>query len=90
MGFFRLSFLVLWFSTRMTLTFSQQILHGAKRLHMAPLPPRRRPPCPPGLAIGTLNVWDGRGFKMVQAIRAVERGGFNVMKLTKTKISTTA
>ena len=35
---------------------------------------------------GTLNIRDGWGFRLAQAIRAVERGGFDVMLLTKTKI----
>ena len=73
----------------MPLTFSRTIPHGANRLHTALLPPCRRPPRLLGLAIGTLNIQDGRGFGMVQAIRVVDRGGFDVMILTKTKISTT-
>ena len=41
------------------------------------------------LAIRTLNIEDGGGFGQAQAIRAVERRGFDVMILTETKISTT-
>ena len=57
---------------------------------MAPFAARYRPPRPPGIAIGTLNISDGQFFGLAQAIRAVERGGFDVMLLTETKISTTA
>ena len=47
----------------------------------------RRPPRPPGLAIRTLNIRDDRDFGLAQDIWVVERGGFKVMILTKTKIS---
>ena len=87
-GLFHPSFFVLWFSTRMLLTFSQPRTHGANRLHMAP-PLRRCPPLPPGLSIGMLNVRDGQGFGLAQAIRAVDLRCFDVMILTKTKISIT-
>ena len=40
----------------------------------------QRPPHPPGLAIGTLNIRDGWGFGLAQAIWEVERGGFDVLK----------
>ena len=74
----------------MPLTFSRTILHGANSLiTLLPLL-RRRPPLPPGLVIGTLNRRDGWGFGLVQAIRAVERGGFDVMLLKETKIQTEA
>ena len=89
-GLFHPSFFVLLFPTRMPLIFSQPMPHGADRLHTAPPPPSRRPPRPPGLAIGTLNIRDGRGFGLAQAIRVVQRGYFGVMLLTETKISTTA
>ena len=58
------------------------IPHGANCLHTDPLPTHRRPPRPPGLAIGTLNIQDGRGFGLAQAIQAVERRGFDVMLIT--------
>ena len=90
MGIFHSYFFVLSFPTRMPLTFSRPIPHGTDRLHMAPPPPRRRPLRTPGLVIGTLNILDVRGFVLAQAIQAVEHRGFDVMILTKTKISTTA
>ena len=37
-----------------------------------------------------LNIRDGQGFRLPQAIRAVERGGFGMMLLTNTNISMTA
>ena len=70
----------------MTFIFYRLIPHGAGRLHTAP--PRRRPPHPTRIAIRALNILDGRGFGLAQAIWAVERGGFDVMLLTETKIST--
>ena len=74
----------------MPLTFSQLILHGANRLNTPPPPPLRRPPCQTRLAIGTLKIRDGRGLRLVQAIRAVEIGGVEVMLMTETKIQTEA
>ena len=50
----------------------------------------RRPPCPPGLAIGTPNIWNDRSFGLAQAIWAVECGGFDIILLTETKIQTEA
>ena len=47
---------------------------------------RRRPRCAPRLAIGTLNIRDGRDFGLAQAIRVLVCGGFDVMLLTKTEI----
>ena len=55
---------------------------------MTPL--RRWPPRPPRLFIGALNIQDSRGFGLVQAICVVESGGFDVMLITKTNISTMA
>ena len=74
--------------TRMPLTFYGPILYGTNCLHRAPPPLRRQPPHPPRLAIGTLNIRDDRGFRLAQAIWAVECGGFDVMLLTDTKIQT--
>ena len=78
------------FLTRMPLNFYRLIPHGANRLHMAPLPLCCRPPRPPRLAIRTLNIRDGRGFGLAQAIREMEHRGFERMLLTETKIFTTA
>ena len=85
-GFLILLFFFLLFLTRMPLNFSWPIPHSADCLHTASPPPSRLPWRLPGLAIRTLNIRDGRGFGMVQAIRAVECGGFDVMLLTDTKI----
>ena len=74
----------------MPLTFSRPIPHCNSRLHTTLTPPRFWPLCPTGLSIGTLNIRDGQGFGLAKAIWAVEHGGFEVMVLTKTKISTLA
>ena len=74
----------------MSLTFSRPILHGANRLHMAVPPPHRRPSRPPGIAIGTLIIQDGKGFGVAQAIRMMERRGLDVMLLTEKNIQTKA
>ena len=73
---------------RMPFTFYQPTPPGADRLHTAPPPLRSRPLRSPGTAIKTLSIRYGQGFGMAQAIQALERGGFNVMILTYTKIST--
>ena len=78
------------FPTRMPLTFSRPIPHGSDRLHTATPPLCRQPQHPPRLSIRTLNICDVQVFGLAQAIRVVERGGFDVMLLTETKISTMA
>ena len=72
----------------MPLAFAQPILHGANRLYTAPPPPCHCPPRPPGISTGTLNIKDDRGFGLAQVIRVVERGFFDFMLLTETKIQT--
>ena len=74
----------------MSLTFYPPIPHGANHPHTAPPPSRLWPQLPYGIVIGTLNIWDGQGFSLAQAIKEVERGVFDVMLLTNMKISTTA
>ena len=66
------------------------IPYGVDRFHIAPLLPRRCPRRPPGIAIGILNIRDGRDFRLVQAIQMVERGGFNVILLMEKNIQTEA
>ena len=44
-----------------------------------------RPPCPPGLFVGTLR--NSRGFVLAQAFEVVKLGRFDLMVVTKTKIS---
>ena len=67
--------------------FTQLNHHGGDRLHSAVPPPRRRPPRPQVLSIGDLNIRDGPGFEIEQAIRAVQIGGFNLMILTETEVT---
>ena len=82
MGLFLL-FPSLFASTRMPTTFSRPTSQGAGCLHKAPSPPRR-PPRPPGPAIGTPTIRDGRGCGLAQAIRAMERSGLDLRSLTET------
>ena len=85
-GLFHPSFFVLLFLTRMPLTFSWPIPYGADRLYMAPPLSLFQPQRPLELAIGTLNPRCVQGFGLVQAIWLVERGGFDVILLIKTKL----
>ena len=48
----------------------------------------RRPPPLLGISIVGINVHDGKGFGIAQVVQVVELGVFNLMVLTKTKIST--
>ena len=79
------SFFVLLFPTRMPLNFYRPTSHGSNHPH-TPTSSCRRPRAPPGLAIRALNIRDGRGFWLAQAIQAMERGVFDVIMLTETKI----
>ena len=53
-------------STRMSITFYRLTSQGAGCLHTAPLPLCRRYPRLPRPAIGTLNIWDARGYGLEQ------------------------
>ena len=54
---------------------------------MAPLTPRQLTTHPWGLSLGTLNICNSRGSVIVQAIRAVQIGSFDLMILTETNIN---
>ena len=84
-GLFHSSFFVFLFLTRMPLTFSKPLPHGADRLHTPPMPQR-----PSGIFIKMLNIWDGQGFGLAQAIQEMKPKVFDVMILTKRKIYTMA
>ena len=71
----------------MPICLAQTIIHVSDRLHTAPPPPRQRTPRPQGLSLGTLNIRNGWGFRITQAIRVVHIGGFVLMILTETKIT---
>ena len=90
MGIFHCYFFFILFPTRMPFTLYRPLPHGANHLHTAPPPSRPWPPRLHVLAIRTLDIRYGGVFDLAQAIRAVERGGFDMMILTETKISTTA
>ena len=63
---------------------TQPKMHSTDRLHMVPL--SRNLPRPWGLSLGKYHTRNGQGSGIVQAIWAVERGGFDVMILTEKKI----
>ena len=58
-------------STRMVITFSHLTSQVSVCLYIAPPPPHHRPPRPNGTAIGTLNIWYDRGYRLAHSIRAV-------------------
>ena len=76
-------------STRTPITFSRPNIQGASFLHAAPPPLHRRTQGPYEIAIKTLNIWDGRGCGLEQAIREVDIGGLDLMALVE-KIRTEA
>ena len=49
--------------------------------------PFQRPSHPRGLSLRTFNIFDGRIFRLAQAIRMARIGSFNLMILTNTKIT---
>ena len=73
--------------TRIPIFLTQMISHGRDRLHMAPPPPCERTPRPRGIFLGILNIRDGRCYGILQSIRAVHIGGFDLMILMETKIT---
>ena len=89
-GLFHPSFFVLPLPKRVSHTFYWSTPHGAGLLLTASPPLPLHPSHPPGIAISTLNIRDGRGFSMAQAIWKVDHRVFDVMLLTKMNISTTA
>ena len=70
----------------MPICLTWPISHGQDCLHTAPPSPRRRAPHPQVLSFGTLNIRNGRGSGLAQAIWAVQIGGLDVMVLMDTKI----
>ena len=70
----------------MSICFTELIWNCGDRLHLAAPPPRRQTPHPMRLNLGTYNIQDCGGFGLPQAIRAVERGNYNLMLLAETKI----
>ena len=63
------------------------IRHGGERLHTAPPPRCRHLLLPRELSLGTFNILYRKVFGIVQAIRAVQIGGFNIIFLSETKIT---
>ena len=66
--------------------FKQPLHHGNDQLRMAPLLLWCRPNIPPELNLWIYNIWNGRGFGLTQAIRAVQLWKCVIMLLTETNI----
>ena len=66
---------------------TRPIIHDGYRLHTAPPPLCRQTSHRRGLSLRTFNTHDGRGFMLVQAIRAVQISGFGLMIMIETKIA---
>ena len=39
-----------------------------------------------GINLGTYNIWDGRRFRLPQAIGDIEQGNYDLMLLTETNV----
>ena len=74
----------------MPISFTCLIQYGADCLYSATPPLRHLPPRPPRIFIRTLNIRNVQGFGLEQMVQAVKLGRFDLIVLTKTKISTTA
>ena len=59
------------------------ISHGGEQIHTAPPSLYRRTSYTRGLSTRTLNIRDGWGYGLAQAIRAVQIDGFDPMILTE-------
>ena len=70
----------------MFICFTQPIKYGGDHLHLAPPLSQIHPNRLMGINLGTYNIWDVRGFGPPQAIRAVERGNYDLMIPTETNI----
>ena len=73
----------------MFISFIRPLRYGVDHLDtlLLPLPLRCRPLFPLGLSVGTHNIQNGWGSGLAKAICAVQIGSFDVMLLTKTKIT---
>ena len=74
----------------MPIFLTRLISYGGDRLHTSPPSPCRRTLHPWGLSIGTLNIRNGQGYGLMQAIRAVQIDGFDLMILLDNKITNQA
>ena len=72
-------------SSTIHIYFTHLLHHGSDWLNTTP-PPLCHPPYPIGLNLVTCNIRDGRGFRLPQAIRAVQIGNYNLILMTETKI----
>ena len=62
--------------------FTRLIRNIGDCLHLAPPPFQCQPPCPMVINLGTYNIWGSRGFGLLQAVRAVKQGNYDLVILT--------
>ena len=74
-------------SNMMPICITRLIIHSGYRLHTEPPPLRQWTPHPLRISLGTLNINDGRGSGIAQAIWAVQIDGFDLIILTETNIT---
>ena len=72
---------------RMSICLTRTINHGWYCFHTAPPPLHQRTLIPQGISLGTLNIHDGWGYGLAQAIQELHIGSFDLMILTETKIT---
>ena len=83
-GFFPFFSLPFFALTRMPINFYQPSSQSDVGLNMAPSPLQRWPPRPPGSAISTVNILDGRVCGLAQVNQEMGRGGLDLMSLKGT------
>ena len=76
--------------TRIPICLIPQIGDIRDPLPVAPPPPRQQQPLPRGLSLRTFNIRNVRGYRLAQAIRAVQIGSFNIIILKEAKITNQA
>ena len=68
-------------SLTITINFTHPLHQGSNPIHMSLLLLCIRPPCLPVLTIVMYNIWDSRGFGLLQAIQATHMGNYDLMIL---------
>ena len=71
----------------MPICLNQPISHGREHLQTVPLPPRKQALHPLGLSLGTFNIRNARGSRILQDIWVVQIGISDLMISTETNIT---